>query len=72
MRRVQENHLFYDGIPNWLCILDNCNLPEQLPSFCITSSKSISKQAYEESIKIAENIKYHLEHKAFLKEFNIR
>lgn len=61
---------FRYGCPEyWLCILDNGDVPENLPVFWITSGTIRGIKAYSDSKKIAENIYAHLNNRTFCKNF---
>lgn len=62
----------YGGPVNWECVLEGTDAPEYMPYFCITSGASRGEKAYAESIDIAENMSFHLQHENFIALFGIK
>jgi len=59
----------YGGMPDWTCELDCSDLPHRTPCFFISSGYFKGERAYDHSRRIAENIYYHLGHRAFCRAF---
>jgi hypothetical protein len=59
----------YGGIEGWRCEVDNHDVQRRCPAFLITSGDAVGRKIYSDSKKIAKNIREHLNHPAFMREF---